>query len=301
MSRVSLYYSYIAVSNLLATLVVVDAIMTFERFFEVMVFLTSSRDYLLLLLKYSTMALRSLVTQIKLIVYLKDDGNAAPGPIRFYVDIASNFIEGLLHVCSFAAMARVALPLHLVRDLLRSLKNMKDTIQSFVRYRRLATNMDIIFDAATAEDLDKDRRCAVCYDDMLDDTGCKKLKCGHCYHKDCLRKWLEANSACPYCRKDIDANLNAPRARPHGPVPPAPPRVHAAFLAAFAPRNANEPAAAAAVPQPADVAAQQQQEEERLIQAAYAEYLRMHAAMEGAPPPPGTIPMVVTTSIVVNQ
>jgi E3 ubiquitin-protein ligase synoviolin len=428
MSRVSLYYSYIAVSNLLIILTVADAIMTFEQFYEVIVFLTSSRAfgimlhngvlanvllatsivrkvffgtlspierqhmsdelvmnifetcvgliyfqnvinttfsvafaatvafkilhhlasarlesiersvqrpvgavrkltafltvslfidlyvmlsctshmfdsganiYLLLLLKYSTMALRSLVTQIKLMVYLKEDGNAAPGPIRFYVDITSNFIEGLLHVCSFAAMARVALPLHLVRDLLKSLKNMKDTIHSFVRYRRLATHMDIIFETASSEDLDKDRRCAVCYDDMNDDSGCKKLKCGHCYHKDCLRKWLESNSACPYCRKDIDANLNVPQPRPAANVP-QPRDMHAALLAAFAPRNPPPAGVGPAVAPEAAEAAAPEQEDEELIRAAYADYLRMHAAMEA--PPAGTVPVVLTrTQIIVDR
>ena len=27
-----------------------------------------------------------------------------------------------------------------------------------------------------------------------------KLKCNHCFHKECLREWLEKNQTCPVCR-----------------------------------------------------------------------------------------------------
>jgi hypothetical protein len=40
--------------------------------------------------------------------------------------------------------------------------------------------------------------CAICFE-----TSTNPLKCGHCFHKECLEKWLKYNS-CPVCRKPID-------------------------------------------------------------------------------------------------
>jgi len=45
-----------------------------------------------------------------------------------------------------------------------------------------------------------DRNCIICLDEM---KSAKRLPCGHVYHHHCLRKWLEANDTCPYCRQPI--------------------------------------------------------------------------------------------------
>lgn len=258
--------------------------------------------YLMLLLSFSVMSLSALVTQIKLLLHLRDDGNAAPSPALFYVDTFSTIADGILYISFFAAMTRVATPLHLVRDLLRSIKNIVVTLRAALRYRRLAANIDKVFEPASEEDIERDRRCAVCYDDMLPDGTCKKLKCGHCYHRDCLRKWLEANSKCPYCRKEIDskptiveptaAELAARRAAarpaqvPRGtPPPPATP------LAAHEPGDGGEL-------QRERVAAD---DEEEVIHAAYEEYLKLHAQMSSAAAPQssndvGGSPLMQTTT-----
>jgi E3 ubiquitin-protein ligase synoviolin len=254
--------------------------------------------YLMLLLSYCVMTLNALVTQIKLVLYLRDEGTPAPNAARFYIDIFSTIADGMLYICFFAAMTRVAMPLHLVRDLLRSIKNILTTIRSLFRYQRLAANIDKVFEVATREDLDRDRRCAVCYDDMLDDTNCKRLDCGHCYHRDCLRKWLESNSACPYCRKDMVAKFDLPKGRAaaldaamvarnnaaRGVAAPdvAAPDVAAPDVARAIPRNEFAPAAENGLSggQQSPVGQQPVPPPELVdaaVDAAYADYLRLHA------------------------
>ncbi len=42
--------------------------------------------------------------------------------------------------------------------------------------------------------------CVIC----LDDSGeIITTNCEHCYHPQCLIKWLESNPSCPMCRKGI--------------------------------------------------------------------------------------------------
>jgi len=45
-----------------------------------------------------------------------------------------------------------------------------------------------------------DTTCIVCLEEML---LAKKLKCGHLFHLNCLRTWIEHNVVCPACRAEI--------------------------------------------------------------------------------------------------
>ena len=45
--------------------------------------------------------------------------------------------------------------------------------------------------------------CAVCVEHI--DIGKKGMfmPCGHIYHPDCLKPWLETNNTCPVCRFEL--------------------------------------------------------------------------------------------------
>ena len=55
---------------------------------------------------------------------------------------------------------------------------------------------------ATADDLIEEPNCLICRDQMLPGK-CKKLPCGHCYHVECLEKWLRHSRECPMCHYDL--------------------------------------------------------------------------------------------------
>ena len=40
--------------------------------------------------------------------------------------------------------------------------------------------------------------CSVCYCDSASHR--MRLKCGHAFHRDCIRGWLESHGTCPLCR-----------------------------------------------------------------------------------------------------
>jgi len=42
-----------------------------------------------------------------------------------------------------------------------------------------------------------DPECSICYENIAH-SQCKKLNCGHIFHKMCLYKWK--NNTCPLCR-----------------------------------------------------------------------------------------------------
>ncbi|KAK7792087.1 hypothetical protein R5R35_010710 [Gryllus longicercus] len=43
--------------------------------------------------------------------------------------------------------------------------------------------------------------CAVCIEEM-DDTGlCRRLRCGHSFHRECIDRWALNKRECPQCRQ----------------------------------------------------------------------------------------------------
>jgi len=55
--------------------------------------------------------------------------------------------------------------------------------------------------------VDAGAQCAICMDDYELAQKVRKLPCGHMYHLDCIKKWLEMHGTCPVCRKDMNGKL----------------------------------------------------------------------------------------------
>lgn len=43
-------------------------------------------------------------------------------------------------------------------------------------------------------------QCAVCLEDLDFKKPLKHLKCEHCFHEECITRWLERKTTCPICR-----------------------------------------------------------------------------------------------------
>lgn len=108
------------------------------------------------------------------------------------------------------------MPLHIVRDLWVSYSNLRRRLQAFNRYRELTANMNERFPDATQEELQGcEMTCIICRDEM---TAGKRLPCGHIFHFQCLRLWLQQQQTCPTCRADIPAHI--PIRPTHVPIVP---------------------------------------------------------------------------------
>ena len=82
-----------------------------------------------------------------------------------------------------------------------TIRQFKDRVAAFLRYRRVTANLDSRFPDATAEDSDLEDTCVVCREKTMPDTpdgvnanteanAAKKLPCSHSFHLHCLRSWL---------------------------------------------------------------------------------------------------------------
>ena len=73
--------------------------------------------------------------------------------------------------------------------------------------------LERVYPDANADDFrSSDNVCIICREEMVAGNTCKKLPCGHIFHKSCLRTWFQRQQSCPTCRLDIiqRANLAAP-------------------------------------------------------------------------------------------
>ena len=50
-------------------------------------------------------------------------------------------------------------------------------------------------------------QCSICFEDEIDNEKMVTLGCKHVYHKQCLEKWCQENTTCPYCRDYITLPL----------------------------------------------------------------------------------------------
>ncbi|GMF54228.1 unnamed protein product [Phytophthora fragariaefolia] len=131
------------------------------------------------------------------------------------------------------------MPLHIVRDLWISIKNLQRRIASYFRYRKITAHLNERFPNPTEEELQEtDRTCIICREEMTPDV-CKKLPCSHIFHVDCLKMWVQRQQTCPTCRSTIPTGQRRPTAVPEGP---------AARAARPAAENNNAPQAPGAVP-----------------------------------------------------
>jgi len=45
--------------------------------------------------------------------------------------------------------------------------------------------------------------CVICQEDITQNSIIRKLKCQHCFHSNCIDKWLETNKKCPLCNYEL--------------------------------------------------------------------------------------------------
>lgn len=190
--------------SFLAILLVVDVV--FLQHALLATWKTGPSVLLLFAFEYTILCSTVIMTASKYGLFMADaymEGSwTGKGTVLFYLELAMDFFHMLVYVSFFSVvLANYGLPLHLMRDLYWTFRNFRNRLVLFLRYRKIAANMNTLFPDATQEELDRaDRTCIVCREDMQE---AKKLPCQHCFHVQCLRSWLERQQSCPICRSAV--------------------------------------------------------------------------------------------------
>jgi E3 ubiquitin-protein ligase synoviolin len=135
---------------------------------------------------------------IQLVDSMYESGLTSKGLYLMITDLICEIVKFLTYFCFFYLIfSQYGLPIHILRDVWGAFNSCQRKFLSFVQYLRLTRNLDARFENATAEELQNAGSCLVCRESM--DQG-KKLPCGHVFHMDCLRMWLQHQQTCPLCR-----------------------------------------------------------------------------------------------------
>ena len=137
----------------------------------------------------------------------------------FYVDLTRDLVHLTTYFAFFVVVfSTYGIPIHLIRDIYWTFRNFQMRVRDFLRFRQIAANMENRFPDATEEDLARsDHMCIVCREEMGSGSRAKRLPCGHVFHFECLKSWLERQQNCPICRTAIPSSAPAAAAVP----PPA--------------------------------------------------------------------------------
>jgi E3 ubiquitin-protein ligase synoviolin len=158
----------------------------------------------------------------------------------FYLELIAEVMKLIIYLIFFLIIfSYYGMPLHIVRDLWISMKNLQRRITAYFRYRKIAANLNERFPNPTEEELEEtmDRTCIICREEMIS-TSSKKLPCTHLFHIDCLRMWVQRQQTCPTCRSIIPTTNEQQQQQQRPPVTPTPPPPPPAAAAAEPPQQA---------------------------------------------------------------
>ena len=117
------------------------------------------------------------------------EGLASKGLYVMLSDLVCDALKFVVYVFFFSLVfVYYGLPLHIVREVWVAFYNFQKKLTSFIKYIQLTRNLEQRFDDATDEEIAAAGDCLICREAM--EKG-KKLPCGHIFHMDCLRMWLQ--------------------------------------------------------------------------------------------------------------
>ena len=50
---------------------------------------------------------------------------------------------------------------------------------------------------------DEEEECSICLTSYQQKDMLRTLPCGHSFHKDCIDRWLEQSTSCPFCKQPL--------------------------------------------------------------------------------------------------
>jgi len=87
------------------------------------------------------------------------------------------------------------LPFNLFREGLSTIRMLYKKVTQYMAYLRITRELEKLPDTQSDSS-----GCPICFGEM--DVG-KRIPCGHVFHGECLRQWVEGSEYCPICRRGM--------------------------------------------------------------------------------------------------
>ncbi len=198
------------VGFLLGTLIAIDAC---GAYFSLTYIMKHGRSVLILFgFEFGLQLVYAVNLSVRFAINIVDtmmpNGLPTRGLYMMLTDLLCEVVKLGTYVAFFCLVFKhYGLPIHILRDVYAAYISFYRKFVSFVKYLRLTHNLNSRFPDATPEEIAAAGACLVCREEMdgsglpgVAGNGNKKLPCGHVFHLDCLRMWLQHQQACPLCR-----------------------------------------------------------------------------------------------------
>jgi E3 ubiquitin-protein ligase synoviolin len=119
----------------------------------------------------------------------------------FYGDLVFGLLKVAAYIMCFAwTTQHFRFPLNLLREGVGTMRTLVAKTTTFWEYRKIVKDMENRYPDHVGEEITGDRMCVICHEEM---GKAKKLECGHFFHFECLKGWLDRQQACPVCRRAV--------------------------------------------------------------------------------------------------
>ncbi|OIR57453.1 MAG: E3 ubiquitin-protein ligase HRD1 [Amphiamblys sp. WSBS2006] len=125
----------------------------------------------------------------------------AKSTVQIHLDVVFHLLRFFVHTKCLASFYRKrTMSLSLVKKCIVELKGTFDGAQSVRKFWQLLYQMRRKYPDATEAEIRESPTCLICRGEM---ETAKKLPCGHIFHFECIRMWIERQQFCPTCRAPI--------------------------------------------------------------------------------------------------
>lgn len=182
-------------------------------FFYVLLLLTkkfqeSKNDFILMLITQLVHGfchvLQDIVAHVVFLIDRHNNGNSQSSfRINLTAQIFFQIIIFIFDINFFIFMSfSSSYSLYCLKNLIDVAMMMFEKIKKYIKFQRLQKMLKYKLQDATADDLIEDSDCIICRNEM-EPGKAKKLPCGHCFHIDCLERWVGQQIKCPICQCDL--------------------------------------------------------------------------------------------------
>nr|XP_022339811.1 RING finger protein 145-like [Crassostrea virginica] len=121
--------------------------------------------------------------------------------VNILVFVGSIFAAGIgLWVLKVEGLGWIQTPCLIIHIYYQVWNEFKDGYDAFILRRNCEKKINSLTWATNEEVCNYGDVCSICYQGM---SSAKITPCGHLYHRNCLRKWINDNNTCPLCSHRI--------------------------------------------------------------------------------------------------
>lgn len=121
--------------------------------------------------------------------------------LTFYIDIVYAWLKLMaFFVFFFYTSLSFRIPFNIFREAIQTFRSLLKKIKNLKNYK-------IISKMLNECEIVNSMTCPICQEEMVEG---RRVICGHAFHMECIKRWVEQQQVCPICRQSLFKESNIP-------------------------------------------------------------------------------------------